>query len=475
HRDIKPDNIMITEAGQLKVLDFGIAQLDTGAGGLTTVGTVIGSPPYMAPERWTGGRVDGRADLYALGCLLVELLTGARPFAGDSTPVLMYQHLNEPPPALDPARYGLPEHLPALVADLLAKDPAERPADARTVERRLADAAQGRAVPPAPTVVTRTAPARRPAVAPVRRRAAVRRPGQPTLRPVGRPALAYPEPPAAWHAGRAVPGDAVPVPVEDRAVLRARLLEHGRAARDASPGEAVRLLGPVVDAALPALGATDPEVVAARRELGAHLARAGRPAQAVLLVQDLLADLEPALGAGDPQTVEVRCDLVRIVRNSGETVTAIRLLTELLPVLELAGGPRDPLLLQARRDLAACQAQRGDFQGAALRLDELLPDLVEAFGPHDRRSMHARADLAEYRKRARFRHGPNQVVRGWRIRLDRAEAERLVRLVRAGGESGAEAARALRRGTGVKGVVDRVAEAPGFVSDADLVEEILGP
>ncbi|MET8546539.1 serine/threonine-protein kinase, partial [Kitasatospora sp. NPDC004799] len=141
HRDIKPDNVMITDAGHPKVLDFGIAQLDTGAGGLTTTGTIVGSPAYMAPERWTGGWVDGRADLYALGCVLVELFTGARPFGGDSTPVLMYQHLNEPPAPLDPAQFGLPPQVAGLVAELLAKDPADRPADARTVERRLAELA----------------------------------------------------------------------------------------------------------------------------------------------------------------------------------------------------------------------------------------------------------------------------------------------------------------------------------------------
>ncbi|MFE7531271.1 serine/threonine-protein kinase, partial [Kitasatospora sp. NPDC057542] len=158
HRDIKPDNVMITDAGRLKVLDFGIAQLDTGAGGLTTTGTIVGSPAYMAPERWTGGRVDGRADLYALGCVLVELFTGARPFGGDSTPVLMYQHLNEAPAPLDPAQFGLPSQVAGLVAELLAKDPADRPADARTVERRLAAPAgwqggQAAAAAPVPTVV----------------------------------------------------------------------------------------------------------------------------------------------------------------------------------------------------------------------------------------------------------------------------------------------------------------------------------
>ncbi|MEU3572059.1 protein kinase [Kitasatospora sp. NPDC036755] len=228
HRDIKPDNVMITDTGQLKVLDFGIAQLDTGAAGLTTVGTVIGSPPYMAPERWTGDRVDGRADLYALGCVLVELCTGARPFAGDSTPVLMYQHLNEPPPAVDPARHGLSPHLPVLLAELLAKDPQDRPADARTVARRLADLAEGKEPTPAPPV--RPAPTtRRAAARQVRPRGRIR---QPNLKPVGRPPLVLPDPPRPVRPDRPDRRldrpdrpDLPPAAVEDEAAVRGRLRE----------------------------------------------------------------------------------------------------------------------------------------------------------------------------------------------------------------------------------------------------------
>ncbi|MGA5819585.1 protein kinase domain-containing protein [Kitasatospora sp. NPDC094028] len=469
HRDIKPDNVMIAGDGHLKVLDFGIAQLDTGAGGLTTVGTVIGSPPYMAPERWTGGRVDGRADLYALGCLLVELLTGARPFNGDSTPVLMYQHLNEPPPALDPARYGLPEHLPALVAELLAKDPAERPADARAVTGRLADLAEGR---PVPRPLRSTTRARTAPLAPARRRGQAGYVREPKLRPVGRAPLVLDEPARPDRADRAgLPQG----PVEDRAVLRARLLEAGPAVPAEDPAEVARRLGAAIDGGLPVLGPADPDVVAARRELAAQLGRAGRAAEAVRELRELADDLRSAFGPTDSRTLEARYEVTRLVREGGEPVTAIRLLTELLPVLRLAWGPHGPLVLQAWHDLAACLARRGDFHGAVLQLTELLPQLVTAFGEQDERTARARADLADCRQRTRAHRSANEVVRGWRMRLDRVEAERLVRQVRAGGEPGRAAARALRRGTGVKGVVDRVVAAPGFVSDADLVEEVFGP
>ncbi|MEU4115959.1 protein kinase [Kitasatospora sp. NPDC028055] len=503
HRDVKPDNVMITEDGLAKVLDFGIAQLDVGASGLTTVGTVIGSPPYMAPERWTGGRVDGRADLYALGCVLVELFTGKRLFTGDSTPVLMYQHLNEPPPAVDPVKYGLPRQLPDLLVQLLAKEPADRPADARAVAQRFADLAEGRELPPTATPVDRVGPdaaapepaapesmspeptgpkptgpepttpepaapkaelAKRPA--PVRRRAPAR---QPKLRPVGRPALLYPAP---RPVGRPVEP---PGPVEDAVAVRARLAATVGAVQDERPAAAVHRLRPVVEAAVRSLGGTDPEVVAARRDLARHLDRDRRPAQAVGLLEDLLADLQPVLGQLDPQVLEVRYDLAGMVRRSGHPATAVRLLTALLPALRSARGPRGPLVLQAGVDLAACSAQLGDFPAAAARLEELLPQLVEAFGPAHRRCVQAGADLAEYRKRARFHRAPHRAVRAWRVRIDRDQALRLVRWIRTAGEPVPELSRELERGTGVKGLAERVASAPPFVSDEDLLVEVFGP
>lgn len=140
HRDIKPENIMIADSGEAKVLDFGIARLLTqSGGGLTSTGVVIGTPPYLAPECWSGAPIDGRADLYALGVVLFQLCTGQRPFNAGSPVTMMYQHLNDPPPPVhtpDPA-------LAVLVRQLLAKDPADRPADAAEVRRRLREVRLG--------------------------------------------------------------------------------------------------------------------------------------------------------------------------------------------------------------------------------------------------------------------------------------------------------------------------------------------
>ncbi|MFI9270408.1 protein kinase [Kitasatospora sp. NPDC052896] len=141
HRDVKPENIMLVgpDHAVVKVLDFGIAQIDDNRDGLTTEGSVIGSARYLAPERWRGEPGTVRSDLYAVGCVLYELFTGGRPFTSTSQVGLMTQHLDEPPPR--PA--GLPAGLADLVLELLAKDPADRPTDAEEVRRRLAAAADG--------------------------------------------------------------------------------------------------------------------------------------------------------------------------------------------------------------------------------------------------------------------------------------------------------------------------------------------
>jgi serine/threonine protein kinase len=139
HRDIKPANIMLARTGTVKVVDFGIARLQmAGQATLTANSQVVGTSLYMAPEQATGATADARSDLYALGCVLYAMLTGAPPFTGDDPFEVLYQHLHQPVRPLRAQRSDVPPDLDRLTGELLDKDPTRRPATAGLVRDRLA-------------------------------------------------------------------------------------------------------------------------------------------------------------------------------------------------------------------------------------------------------------------------------------------------------------------------------------------------
>ncbi|MFJ2863866.1 protein kinase [Kitasatospora sp. NPDC087314] len=148
HRDVKPANVMIQSSGAVKVVDFGIARIGTADDGITSTNVIVGTPAYMAPERFDSGGLDARSDLYAFGCLLYELLTGRTPFRG-SLYELIRQHGEVHPAAPGTLRPGLPAEVDALVLELLAKDPNRRPPHADQVADRLLHLAEQTERPPA--------------------------------------------------------------------------------------------------------------------------------------------------------------------------------------------------------------------------------------------------------------------------------------------------------------------------------------
>lgn len=124
HRDIKPSNIMILTNGAVKITDFGIALIPSSS--RTVAGMILGSPKYMSPEQVVGQEVDGRADIFSLGVVLYEMLTGQPPFTGDNISAIMFRILNEMPTAPCTLKPELPEAFNYIVARALAKHPDER-------------------------------------------------------------------------------------------------------------------------------------------------------------------------------------------------------------------------------------------------------------------------------------------------------------------------------------------------------------
>ncbi len=142
HRDVKPANVLIDPAEEREhayLTDFGIARHSAATSGLTHTGAVIGTIDYLAPERIQGDGGDGRADVYALGCVLFEALTGAAPYERDNDVAKMYAHMSAPVPSAREHRPELPAELDELAQRAMAKDPGDRFASAAEMEEALAD------------------------------------------------------------------------------------------------------------------------------------------------------------------------------------------------------------------------------------------------------------------------------------------------------------------------------------------------
>jgi serine/threonine-protein kinase len=150
HRDIKPANIMVVSDGPVKITDFGIARMRASAD-LTQTGVMLGSPKYMSPEQVIGKRADHRSDIFSLGVILYEMLTGAGPFAGENVTALMYQIVNFVPPAPSSVNRQVPEMLDFVIAKMLAKPLEERYQDARDLAKDLRECERALSAPAAAT------------------------------------------------------------------------------------------------------------------------------------------------------------------------------------------------------------------------------------------------------------------------------------------------------------------------------------
>ena len=153
HRDVKPGNVMITPQGTVKVMDFGIARaVSDSAATMTSTAAVIGTAQYLSPEQARGEGVDARSDVYSMGCMLFELVTGAPPFTGDSPVAVAYQHVREDPRLPSSINPGIPPELDAIVLKAMSKNPANRYQSAAEMRNDLLRALAGQRVEATPVM-----------------------------------------------------------------------------------------------------------------------------------------------------------------------------------------------------------------------------------------------------------------------------------------------------------------------------------
>ncbi|MBD0843498.1 serine/threonine-protein kinase [Streptomyces sp. TRM68416] len=380
HRDLTPRNVMLIPDGTVRVLDFGIATALQPPDGppLTGAGMVAGTPGFISPEQGKGQAATPLSDLYALGCVLYEILGGRPPFTADEPLALVVRHIADAPVPLDRLRDDAPAELCELVNRLLAKSPEDRPADAAEVREILAPWAE-QAVPKAaragaPGAGSATARPPRgdadlPASPPPEEEDALAPPQAPAPPPAAQPPSS-PQVPSPSGAASPAPPD--PEDLRERAQ---RLAAEGRLS------QALELLGKDLDAALPRFGLSHPEVVSRRLAI----LRLQFEAQELQAVRDgcleLAATLASARSTPDADLAACRVMAARCLGRLGHNSAALRELRQALDLQKEVLPPLHPEVLETRREIATLLAGSGSAGEALEALRSLADDQRTALPP----------------------------------------------------------------------------------------------
>ncbi|MGW7104009.1 protein kinase domain-containing protein [Streptomyces sp. NPDC054838] len=367
HRDLKPGNVLVARDGTVKVLDFGIAAiLRTDATKLTATGSPIGTSQYMAPEQVRGGRVTPQTDLYALGCVLHELLCGRALFQADSEFALMYQHVSAAPTPLRHVRAEVPAALEELVLHLLRKAPEARPVDVQEVYERLRPFLPLAGQEPSPG---ESGPAGAPDPTGL-----FRHPYAPRSRP--RPV-----------AAQAPSGEPAPAPVAVPDGLRADIKEayaHSDALLEEERfAQAAEVLSEVIGPAARALGTDNRQVLDLRTQRAA-IRLLGGDYRAALPEFNALADAYGRIGGPTSARARAcRAQAARCRAELGQVTEALTALESVLAVVRSVDSDASEEALELRRDIGMLLLAQGRAADALFVLEPLHGDLNVVYGPAD--------------------------------------------------------------------------------------------
>ncbi|MET9760947.1 tetratricopeptide repeat protein [Streptomyces sp. NPDC006372] len=405
HRDLKPANIVRIGDGTVKICDFGIARLGHDIGftsRLTGTGIAMGTPHYMSPEQISGSEVDQRSDLYSFGCVLYEIATGVPPFDLDDAWAILVGHRDTPPRPPREHRPELPEFLEHVILDLLAKEPAKRPGDARELARRIS--------------AHRAAPGYVPAVpaarhAPEAMAHAGRLPSWTHGMTTGHKAAGTglrttpPDPaaglsgewiarPATGPAEEPVPGRRPAPSPEALTALAARHnagLSLGRLGRWAEAGEVHRAVAAEREHLL---GPDHPDTLASRYEAAFTLSRTGRAADALREYKHVTEARIRMLGADHPDTLAARQEMAYALGRLGRAFDAHRVYTSVLTARERTMGPDHPDTLRCRHNLAFNLSRLGRLEDSHRMAREVAAARARVLGPDHPDTLVTRYEVA---------------------------------------------------------------------------------